>query len=70
MNLQFFDSYTYRTLEPDLQSLMLGARRLDAAVALVTRSGVALLRQYLKTHRPGSARPVASVLPSAGPCEI
>ena len=50
MNLQFFDSYPYRTLEPDLQSLMLGTRRVDAAVAFVTRPGVALLRQYLKTH--------------------
>jgi hypothetical protein len=42
MNLQFFDSYPYRTLQPDLQALMLGARRLDAAVAFVTRPAVAL----------------------------
>ncbi|MGD0899321.1 MAG: phospholipase D-like domain-containing protein, partial [Thermoguttaceae bacterium] len=61
MNVQFFDSYPYRTLEPDLQPLLLGARRLDAAVAFVTRPGVALLRQYLKTHPPGAARLVASV---------
>ena len=25
MNLEFFDSYPYRTLEPDLQALVLGA---------------------------------------------
>ncbi len=39
MNPEFFDSYRYRTLEPDLQALMLGARRPDAAVACVTRPG-------------------------------
>ena len=61
MQIDFFDSYPYRMLEPDLQSLLAGARRLDAAVAFVTRPGVALLRQYLKTHPPGSARLVASV---------
>lgn len=61
MNLQFFDSYPYRPLEPDLQTLVLGARRVDAAVAFVTRPGVAFLRQYLKTHPSGKARLVASV---------
>ena len=61
MNLQFFDSYPYRPLEPDLQALVLGARRVDAAVAFVTRSGVAFLRQYLKSHPSGKARLVASV---------
>jgi len=61
MQIDFFDSYPYRTLEPDLQSLLAGARRLDAAVAFVTRPGIALLRQYLKTRRPGTARLVASV---------
>jgi hypothetical protein len=29
---------------------------LDAAVAFVTRPGVALLREYLKAHPPGGAR--------------
>jgi len=29
--LQFFDSYPYHTLEPDLKLLVLGARRVDAA---------------------------------------
>ncbi len=61
LNIQFFDSYPYRTLKPPLQALLLAARRLDAAVAFVTRPGVALLRQYLKTHRPGAAQLVASV---------
>jgi hypothetical protein len=37
VNLQFFDSYPYHTLEPDLQALVLAARRLDAAVAFVRR---------------------------------
>jgi HKD family nuclease len=61
MQLEFFDSYPYRALEPDLQTLLLGARRVGAAVAFVTRSGVAFLRQYLKTHPSGKARLVASV---------
>ncbi len=61
MNLQFFDSRPYRTLEPDLQALMLGARKIDAAVAFVTRPGVALLRQYFKTQPASTARLVASV---------
>jgi len=61
MRFEFVDAYPYRRLEPDLQALVLGARRLDAAVAFVTRPGVALLRQYLKTQRAGSARLVASV---------
>ena len=67
MQIDFFDPYPYRALEPDLQALVLGALRLDAAVAFVTRPGIALLRQYLKTHPPGSARLVASVrLPPSG----
>jgi len=56
MNLQFVDSYPYRRLEPELDSLFLRSIRVDAAVAFVTRPGVALLRQYLKAHQPGSAR--------------
>jgi len=61
MNLQFFDSYPYRPLEPDLQTLALGARRVDAAVAFVTWPGVAFLRQYLKSRPSGKARLVASI---------
>lgn len=61
MNPQFFDSYPFRALGPDLQALLLGARRVDAAVAFVTRSGVAFLRQYLKDRPSGKARLVASV---------
>ena len=61
MQIDFFDPYPYRTLEPELLAFVLGARRLDAAVAFVTGPGVALLRQYLKTHPPGNARMVASV---------
>lgn len=37
IRLLLFDSYPYRTLEPDLKCLVLGARRVDAAVAFVTR---------------------------------
>jgi hypothetical protein len=55
LNLKLFDSYPYHSLEPDLQALVLGARRADAAVAFVTRPGVAFSRQYVKTHP--SARP-------------
>jgi len=61
MNIQFFDSYPYRPLQPDLQTLARGARRVDAAVAFVTRPGVAFLRQYLKNRPSGKARLVASV---------
>ena len=61
MQIEFFDSYPYCALEPALQTLVLGARRVDAAVAFVTRPGVAFLRQYLKTHSLGTARLVASV---------
>ena len=61
MNLQFFDPYPYRPLEPDLQALVLAAPRVDAAVAFVTRPGIAFLRQYLKTRPSGKARLVASV---------
>jgi hypothetical protein len=61
MRVEFFDSYPYRALEPNLQALALGARKVDAAVAFVTRPGVAFLRQYLKSHPPGKARLVASV---------
>jgi hypothetical protein len=61
MFFEFFDSYPYRPLGTELKPLLLGARRADAAVAFVTRPGVALLRQYLKTHPSGTARFVASV---------
>jgi len=37
VQFQFFGAYPYRTLEPDLQALVLRARRLDAAVAFVKR---------------------------------
>ena len=61
MDVDFFDSYPYRPLNPDLASLMRAARRVDAAVAFVTRPGVAFLRQYLKSRPSGKARLVASV---------
>jgi len=61
MQIDFIDPYPYKNLEPDLRSLMLNARKVDAAVAFVTQPGVALLRQYFKSHPPGSARLVASV---------
>ena len=61
MDVDFFDPYPYRPLSPNLTSLLLGARKVDAAVAFVTRPGVTLLRQYLKTHPLGTARLVASV---------
>ena len=61
MNLQFFDSYPCRPLEPDLQTLASGTRRVDRAVAFVTRPGVAFLRQYLKSHPAGKTRLIASV---------
>ena len=61
MNLQFFDSDPYRPLCSDLQTLALGARRVDAAVAFVTRPGVAFLRQYLKSRPSVEARLIASV---------
>jgi hypothetical protein len=61
MKLQFFDSKPRRTLEPELRSLVLHARRLDAAVAFVTRPGTALIRQYVKSNPSGTARLVASV---------
>ena len=52
MQIDFFDGYPYRKLAPDLESLAAGSRRMDAAVAFVTRPGVALLRRYLKTRAP------------------
>jgi hypothetical protein len=39
MDLQFFDSYPCRALEPDPQALLLGARKVDAAMAFVTWPG-------------------------------
>jgi hypothetical protein len=55
MQIDFFDAYPYCALEPDLQPLVLGARRVDAAVAFVTRPGVAFLRQAAGSQgsRPG-----------------
>jgi hypothetical protein len=41
MQIQFFDPYPYPAIQPDLKTLVLGARRVDAAVAFVTRPGVA-----------------------------
>ena len=70
MQATFFDSYPYRPLEPDLQALAVGARRIDAAVTFVTRSGVAFLRQYLKSHPSGKARVVASVRFPTSPREL
>lgn len=61
MQIDFFAPYPYHALAPDLEALMLGALRLDVAVAFVTRRGVALLRRCLKAHSAGSARLVASV---------
>jgi hypothetical protein len=37
MKMQFFDSYPCHPLDPDRQTLVLAARRVDAAVAFVTR---------------------------------
>jgi len=56
MNLQFFDSSPYRTLEPRLRALMVGARRVDA------RRGVG---------HPAWCRPCWRCLPGSwmfGPC--
>lgn len=61
MRIEFFDPYPYRAIQPDLQSLVLGARRVDAAVAFVTHAGATFLRQYLKTHPSAKARLIASV---------
>src|SRR5271157_2086542 len=61
MDVDFFDSYPYRPLIPDLASLMRAAQRVDAAIAFVTRPGVAFLRQYLKTHPSAKTRLVASI---------
>ena len=44
MNLTFFDSVPRRPLVRELQAPLLTARRLDAAVAFVTRAGAALMR--------------------------
>ncbi len=61
MRLEFFDSYPYRPLRSDPEALLLGARRIDAAIAFVTRPGIALLRRYLKSHASGKARLIVSV---------
>jgi len=37
MQVQFFDSYPYRTLEPDLQALVLGPWRLPRSVCRAAR---------------------------------
>ncbi len=47
MQIEFFDSYPYRTLEADLQTLVLGARRVDAVVGLV--GGEFILRGAIPT---------------------
>lgn len=70
MDLQFIECYPYRALEPELQALMASAQRLEAAIAFVTRPGVAMLRQYLKAHGRGSARLVASVRFPTDPDEL
>ena len=61
MQVEFIAPYPYERLERSLKGIIQGARRVDAAVAFVTRSGVALVRQYLRSHGLGSARLVASV---------
>lgn len=61
MQVDFLAPYPLEPLEPPLLDLVRNAGRLDAAIAFVTRPGVALLRQYLKTHPRGSTRLVASV---------
>ena len=61
MQIEFFAPYPYDRLEPSLRNMIRGARRMDAAIAFVTRPGVALVRQYVKSRGPGSARLVASV---------
>ncbi len=60
MRVEFFDPYPYRAIEPGLNALAAGTHRVNAAVAFVTRRGVAFLRQYLKAHPAGKARPVTS----------
>ena len=52
MPFEFFDSYPYRPLGTDLKPLLPGARRVDAAIAFVTRPGVALLRDTSRPTRP------------------
>ncbi|MFH1269329.1 MAG: hypothetical protein ABIK89_26675 [Planctomycetota bacterium] len=61
MQVEFFSPYPYDRLEPALESMIQGARRVDAAIAFVTGPGVALIRQYVKSHGPGNARLAASV---------
>ena len=51
MQIEFFDSYPYRTLESDLQALRDAAGRLDAAAAFVTRLGAPLLSVKTKINR-------------------
>jgi hypothetical protein len=49
MQVQFCDAYPFRPQEPVLRPLLAAAHRVDAAVAFVTRPGVALLREYLSS---------------------
>lgn len=61
MHIEFFDPYPHEMLEPQLRSLVAGAKRLDAAVAFVTRGGAVVLREFISAQGPQNARLVASV---------
>jgi len=61
MQVDFFAPYPYERLQPSLAELLRDARRVEAAVAFVTKPGAAILRKFLRSCGAGNARLVASV---------
>lgn len=62
MQITFFDSYPHQQLEDTLRTILRSARRVDAAIAFVTRHGVEAFRTFPRLIAgAGAARLVASV---------
>ncbi len=53
MQIDLVAPYPYETLSPSLKDMIRGARRVDAAIAFVTKAGADLLRAYLDSQPSG-----------------
>lgn len=61
MQIEFIDAYPFEELQPTLERLCTGARRIDAAVAFVTKHGTETLLKLLRQPSPPQVRLVVSV---------
>ena len=61
MQVELFDGFPHAELLPKMRTLLARAKRVDAAIAFVTRGGTGALRELLHSASPPEVRLVASV---------